>query len=111
MVELSFASRTVPKLRDATEFVWRHPWIPKLFAATACFGLLLALFLQSAVAVVLFLTGLTIFAVYALGYSDHAFRQGFRTLPHLKRNQYAKVWDSLASTRELACDAACGERE
>jgi SAM-dependent methyltransferase len=111
MVELSLASRAVPKLRDLAEFVWRHPWIPKILAAVACLGLLLALLLQSSFALVLLFAALALVCVYALGYSDHAFRQGFRTLPHLQRNQYAQVWDSLASSRELACDAACGERD
>lgn len=110
MAELSLASRAVPKLRGTAEFVWRHPWIPKIVAAVSCLGLLLALLLQSGPALVFLCAVAALLALYLLGYSDHAFRQGFRTLPHLKRNQYAEVWDSLSSSRELACDAACGER-
>jgi SAM-dependent methyltransferase len=111
MVELSLASRAVPKLRGTAEFLWRHPWLPKFVAAVACLALLLALLLQSGMVIILVCAGVTLLALYVLGYSDHAFRQGFRTLPHLKRNQYAEVWDSLSSSRELACDAACGERD
>jgi len=111
MVELSLASRAVPKLRVTAEFFWRHPWLPKIIAVVACSGLLLAIYLQSGLVFIVFCAVVALLAAYALGYSDRAFRQGFRTLPHLKRNQYAQVWDSLSSSRELACDAACGERD
>jgi Methyltransferase domain len=56
--------------------------------------------------------GVALVCPYAWGYSERAFRLDFTpALTHLKRRQYAEVWDSLAADRDLARLSACGERE
>jgi SAM-dependent methyltransferase len=61
---------------------------------------------------ILLSAGFSLLCSYAWGYSDRVFRGGFiQSLRHLKRKQYAAVWDSLAASRESASVAACGERQ
>lgn len=56
--------------------------------------------------------GVALVCSYVWGYSERAFRLDFTpALKHLKRRQYAEVWDALAADRELASVSACGERE
>jgi ubiquinone/menaquinone biosynthesis C-methylase UbiE len=64
------------------------------------------------VLLVLAAAALLLCASYVWGYSTHALKGiRWRNLTHLRRQQYAEVWDSLASSPERARAAACGEPE
>jgi ubiquinone/menaquinone biosynthesis C-methylase UbiE len=53
-----------------------------------------------------------LFFSYAWGYSDHALKGDlYLPLNHLKRRQYAEVWDALAASRTDASRAAAGETD
>jgi ubiquinone/menaquinone biosynthesis C-methylase UbiE len=112
MPEMNLPARQVPRIGINTAFVWRHRWLPRVVAAASWLLFLAALFWRKTEPVILLSAGIALFFSYAWGYSDRAFRQNFSpALTHLRRKQYAEVWDSLAATRELACGAASGELE
>ena len=112
MHEVSSPIRGVPSIGLSKEFVWKHRWLPKAVAAISWLVFLTALFWRQSELWVVISAGFALLCSYAWGYSDRAFRLFFSpALTHLKRKQYAAVWDSLATTRELASVAACGERE
>jgi ubiquinone/menaquinone biosynthesis C-methylase UbiE len=111
MHEISSPTRARPRIGLNKEFVWKHRWIPKAVAASSWLCFLAVLFLRNSEALILLSAGVALFCSYALGYSERAFQQAFSpALTHLKRRQYAEVWDALAETRELASLAACGVR-
>jgi ubiquinone/menaquinone biosynthesis C-methylase UbiE len=94
------------------EFVWKHRWLPKAVAAISWLFFLTAFFWRKSEPLILLSAAIALSCTYAWGYSDRAFRLFFSpALTHLKRKQYAAVWDSLAATRELATISACGERD
>jgi ubiquinone/menaquinone biosynthesis C-methylase UbiE len=104
--------REVPRIGLNKEFVWKHRWLPRGVAAISWLLFLTALFWRQSEPFILISAGIVLLSSYAWGYSDRAFCRVFSfPLKHLKRNQYAVVWDSLAATRELASVAACGERQ
>jgi ubiquinone/menaquinone biosynthesis C-methylase UbiE len=112
MHENSHAVRRIPGVRLSTEFVWAHRWMPKAAATTSWLIFLAALFWQKSDPVILVSAGTALLCSFVWGYYVRAFRHGFSpALTHLKREQYANVWDSLAASRELACGAASGELE
>jgi SAM-dependent methyltransferase len=112
MHEISSPTRDVPRIGLSKEFVWKHRWLPKAAAATSWLLFLTAFFWRKSELLILLFTAVALLCTYAWGYSDRAFRLFFSpALTHLKRKEYAAVWDSLAATRELATVAACGERE
>jgi ubiquinone/menaquinone biosynthesis C-methylase UbiE len=92
--------------------VWKHRWLPKAVAAISWLFFLTAFFWRKSEPLILLSAAIALSCTYAWGYSDRAFRLFFSpALTHLKRKQYAAVWDSLAATRELATISACGERD
>ncbi len=79
--------------------------------ATALF-LTIALATYPHVPLILAAAALLQCASYVWGYSTHALKDiRWRDLTHLRRRQYAEVWDALASSPERAAAAVCGERE
>jgi ubiquinone/menaquinone biosynthesis C-methylase UbiE len=109
------ASLTRPKfnLRLSTSFLIReHRWMPALATLSAGFFLTIALTTHLHLLLILLAAVLLPCASYVWGYSAHALKGiRWRKLTHLQRQQYAEVWDSLASSPELAMAAACGELE
>ena len=112
MHEINSPTRGVPGIGLSKEFVWKHRWLPKVVAAISWLLFLTAFFWHRSEPLILLSAAVALSCSYAWGYSDRAFRLFFSpALTHLKRNQYAAVWDSLAAHRESASVAACGERE
>lgn len=112
MHEISSPTRGLPGIGLSKEFVWKHRWLPKSVAAISWLLFLTAFFWRRSELLILLSAAIALLCSYAWGYSDRAYGLFFSpALTHLKRKQYAEVWDSLAATRELATVAACGERE
>jgi ubiquinone/menaquinone biosynthesis C-methylase UbiE len=112
MHEISSPTRAEPGIGFSKEFVWKHRWLPKAVAAISWLFFLTAFFWRKSEQLILLSAAIALSCTYAWGYSDRAFRLFFSpALTHLKRKQYAAVWDSLAATRELATISACGERD
>lgn len=89
----------------------RHPWLPA--AATLASGAAFALALsrhpnlpEALAAAVLLLTS------FVWGYSVRALKFGdWAPLTHLKRRQYAEVWNALAASPDEAKAATCGAHQ
>jgi ubiquinone/menaquinone biosynthesis C-methylase UbiE len=113
MHEISSPTRGLPGIGlSIKDLVWKHRWLPKAIAATSWLLFLTAFFWRGSEPLILLSAAIALLCSYAWGYSDRAFRLSFSpALTHLKRKQYAQVWDSLAATRESATVAACGELE
>jgi hypothetical protein len=112
MHEITSAARPGPRIRLNREFVWSHRWIPRALASASWLIFLPTLFWRKSGLTILLSAGVALICSYAWGYSERAFRLDFTPgLTHLKRRQYAEVWDSLAADRDLDRLSACGERE
>jgi ubiquinone/menaquinone biosynthesis C-methylase UbiE len=112
MQEITSAARLGPRIRLNKEFVWNHRWTPSAVASASWLIFLATLFWRRSSLTIFLSAGVALVCSYAWGYSERAFRLDFTpALTHLKRRQYAEVWDSLASDRDLARLSACGERE
>ena len=112
MHEITSAVRLGPRIRLNGEFVCSHRWIPSAVASASWLIFLATLFWRESNMTILLSAGVALVCSYAWGYSERAFRLDFTpALTHLKRRQYAEVWDSLAADRDLASLSACGERE
>lgn len=97
---------------SASLVIRRHRWIPA--AATLATALLVATGLAAHMQTLLILAAALLLPCvsYVWGYSTHALKGShWRNLNHLRRQQYAEVWDSLASSPERARAAACGEMQ
>jgi SAM-dependent methyltransferase len=112
MQEITLPARLEPRIRLNKEFIWRRRWIPSAVASTSWLIFLATLFWRRSSLTIFLSAGVALACSYAWGYSERAFRLDFTpALTHLKRRQYAEVWDSLAADRDLARVSACGERE
>ncbi len=97
---------------SASLVIRKHRWIPAAATIAASFLIIIALAIHTLVLVILATTVFLQCASFLWGYSTHALKDThWRKLTHLDRQQYARVWDSLASSPEGARAAACGEAE
>jgi SAM-dependent methyltransferase len=100
------------EITSVARLVWSHRWIPSAVASASWLIFLATLFWRKSCLTISLSAGVALVCSYAWGYSERAFRLDFTpALTHLKRRQYAEVWDSLAADRDLARLSACGERE
>ena len=112
MQEITSPVRLGFRIRFNKELLWSHRWIPSVVASASWLVFLATLFWRKSSLTVFLSAGVALVCSYAWGYSERAFRLDFTpALKHLKRRQYAEVWDALATDRELASVSACGERE
>jgi ubiquinone/menaquinone biosynthesis C-methylase UbiE len=112
MQEIISPARLGPRIRLNKEFIWSHRWIPSAVATASWLIFLATLFWRKSSLAIFLAAGVALVCSYAWGYSERAFGLDFTpSLTHLKRGQYAEVWDSLAADGELARVSACGERE
>jgi SAM-dependent methyltransferase len=110
---MATALRPKLSLRFSVSLVIRkHCWIPAL--TTFAFAVLLATAFtaHTPMLLVLAIAALLPCSSFVWGYSTHALKDiSWRKLTHLDRQQYAEVWDSLASSPERARAAACGKAD
>ena len=112
MQEITSPARLGFRIRFNKELLWSHRWIPSVVASASWLVFLATLFWRKSSLTIFLSAGVALVCSYAWGYSERAFRLDFTpALKHLKRRQYAEVWDALATDRELASVSACGERE
>ncbi len=112
MQEITSPARLGFRIRFNKELLWSHRWIPSAVASASWLVFLATLFWRKSSLTIFLSAGLALVCSYAWGYSERALRLDFTpALKHLKRRQYAEVWDALAADRELASVSACGERE
>ena len=112
MQEITAPAKLGFRVRFNKELLWSHRWIPIAVASLSWLIFLATLFWRKSSLTIFLSAGIALVCSYAWGYSERAFRLDFTpALKHLKRRQYAEVWDALAADRELASISACGERE
>jgi ubiquinone/menaquinone biosynthesis C-methylase UbiE len=112
MQEITSPVRVGSRIRFNKELLWSHRWIPSAVASVSWLAFLATLFWRKSSLTIFLSAGVALVCSYVWGYSERAFRLDFTpALKHLKRRQYAEVWDALAADRELASVSACGERE
>jgi ubiquinone/menaquinone biosynthesis C-methylase UbiE len=112
MQEITSPVRVGSRIRFSKELLWSHRWIPSAVASVSWLAFLATLFWRKSSLTIFLSAGVALVCSYVWGYSERAFRLDFTpALKHLKRRQYAEVWDALAADRELASVSACGERE
>ena len=86
-----------------------HRWIPSAVASASSLIFLATLLWIKSSLMISLSAGVALVCPYTWGYSERAFRLDFTpALTHLKRRQYAEVWDSLAADRDLARLSARG---
>ena len=86
--------------KSASLFVHRHRWLPTVVAVTAAAGFAGAVWTHMAGPKLFAFATYSAAAIFAWGYSTHAFRQLlWAPLNHLSRRQYAEVWDSLMDSK------------
>jgi hypothetical protein len=91
------------EITSVARLVWSHRWIPSAVASASWLIFLATLFWRKSCLTISLSAGVALVGSYAWGYSERAFRLDFTpALTHLKRRQYAEVWDSLAADRDLA---------
>jgi len=93
-----------------SSLIRKHRWVPATATFAAACGLALSVSAGAHLFWVLGAAAVLVFSPYVWGYSVPAFND-VPSQTHLRRSQYAEVWDALATSPWQAGAAACGAPE